>query len=213
MRSFIVRSIGVVLVCSFIGAVIWGLYWSMASIWDALISVDAKLAVGVVAAVTTVLGATLTVTVGKYLERKHAVEAAFRERKVEIYDGFLVEFFKLIGQDGQPDDSGLVDFLQAWRRKLVVWGGAGVLLSYKNWQSHLLSKGDEPDAESMFLMGDFLLAIRKDLGLSNKGMDRRVFAHLILRNPNLFLELSKNNPKITIAEIARIEESLDSSGD
>ena len=155
MRSFIVRSIGVVLVCSFIGAVIWGLYWSMASIWDALISVDAKLAVGVVAAVTTVLGATLTVTVGKYLERKHAVEAAFRERKVEIYDGFLVEFFKLFGQDGQPDDSGLVDFLQVWRRKLVVWGGAGVLLSYKNWQSHLLSKGNGHDVSNgRFPAGD-----------------------------------------------------------
>ena len=88
MRSFIIQSIGVVLVCFFIGAVIWGLYWSMASIWDGLISVDAKLAVGLVAAVTTILGATLTVTIGKYLERKHAVEAAFREGKVEIYDGF-----------------------------------------------------------------------------------------------------------------------------
>ena len=213
MKARIGQIISLVIGILVIAALLAGIYWVMSSVWDALISVDAKLAVGIVAAVTTVLGATLTVTMGKYLERKHAVEAAFRERKVEIYDGFLAEFFKLFGQDGQPDDSGLVDFLQEWRRKLVVWGGARVLLTYIKWQSHLLSKGNEPDAETMFLMGDFLLAMREDLGLSNKRMDRRVFAHLILRNPDLFLELSKNNPKITIAEIARIEENFDPSGD
>ena len=196
-----------------IAALLGVIYWVISSVWDALISVDAKLAVGIVAAVTTVLGATLTVTVGKYLERKHAVEAAFRERKVEIYDGFLEELFKLLGQEGKPDDSGLVDFLREWQRKLTVQGGAKVLRTYVKWRDHLLSKGNEPDAESVLLMGEFLLAMRGDLGLSNSGIDRRVFAHLILRNPVLFLELSRKNPNITIAEIARIEESLDTSRD
>ena len=123
-----------------------------------------------------------------------------------------MELFKLLGQDGKADDSGLADFLREWQRKLTVWGGARVLRTYIKWRDHLLSKGDEPDAESVFLMGEFLLAMRKDLGLSNNGIDRRVFAHLILRNPGLFLESSKKNPNITNAEIAQMEENLDPSG-
>ena len=63
----------------------------------------------------------------------------------------------------------------------------------------------------MFLMGDFLLSMRKDLGFSNKGIDRRTFAHLILRNPDLFLDMASENPKITMAEIANIENKLDLS--
>ena len=89
MKSFIKKSASILLALAVVGALIWGIYWIISSIWDALVSVDTKLAVGIVAAFTTVLGATLTVTIGKYLERKQAVEADFRERKVEIYDEFL----------------------------------------------------------------------------------------------------------------------------
>lgn len=121
MKSLIKQAVTILLLLLLTGAVLWGVYWAISSIWSALISVDAKLAVGLVAAVTTILGATLTVTIGKYLERKHAVEAAFRERKVEIYDGFLKEVFKLFGREGKPHDSGLVKFLREWQRKLIVW--------------------------------------------------------------------------------------------
>lgn len=66
-------------------------------------------------------------------------------------------------------------------------GGPNVLLTYIEWQNHLTKSIDEPDAETIFLMGDFLLSIRGDLGLSNRGIDRVTFASLILRNPDLFL--------------------------
>ena len=187
-------------------ALIWGIYWIISSIWDALVSVDTKLAVGIVAAVTTVIGATLTVTIGKYFERKQAVEADFRERKVEIYDEFLGEFFKLFESQNNMDDSRLVSFLKEWNRKVVVWGGSEVLRSHIKWMSHL--KSSEPNAESMFLMGDFVLAVRKDLGLSNKGIDRKTFASLILKNPDLFLDMALKNPRVTLAELAVEEQRL-----
>ena len=94
-----------------LGALFAGSYWAISSIWEALVSVDAKLAVGLVAAVATILGATLTATLGKYYERKQAVDAHFRERKVEIYDAFLKQFFKLFQLKGNSDDE-LVPFLQ-----------------------------------------------------------------------------------------------------
>ncbi len=206
MKSFIKKSASILLLFAIFGAFIWGIYWSVSSIWDTLVSVDTKLAVGIVAAVTTVIGATLTVTIGKYFERKQAVEADFRERKVEIYDEFLGEFFKLFESQNNMDDSRLVSFLKEWNRKVVVWGGSEVLRSYIKWMGHL--KSSEPNAESMFLMGDFVLAVRKDLGLSNKGIDRKTFASLILKNPDLFLEMATKNPRVTLAELAIEEQKL-----
>lgn len=206
MKLFIKKSASILLALAVVGALIWGIYWIIASIWDALVSVDTKLAVGIVAAFTTVLGATLTVTIGKYLERKQAVEAHFRERKVEIYDEFLGEFFKLFEGQNNVDNSTLVSFFQEWNRKVIVWGGSEVLRSYIKWMSHLRS--NEPNAESMFLMGDFVLAVRKDLGLSNKGIDRKTFASLILKNSDLFLEMAIKNPRVTLAELAIEEQRL-----
>ena len=69
-------------------------------------------------------------------------------------------------------------------------------------------KSSEPNAESMFLMGDFVLAVRKDLGLSNKGIDRKTFASLILKNPDLFLDMALKNPRVTLAELAIEEQRL-----
>ena len=206
MKSFIKKSASILLALAVVGVSIWGIYWIISSIWDALVSVDSKLAVGIVAAVTTVLGATLTVTIGKYFERKQAVEAHFRERKVEIYDEFLGEFFKLFESQNNMDDSRLVSFLKEWNRKVIVWGGSGVLRSYIKWMDHL--KSSEPNAESMFLMGDFVLSVRKDLGLSNKGIDRKTFVSLILKNPDLFLDMAIKNPRVTLAELAKEEQKL-----
>ena len=206
MKSFIKKSASILLALAVVGASIWGIYWIISSIWDALVSVDTKLAVGIVAAFTTVLGATLTVTIGKYFERKQAVEAHFRERKVEIYDEFLGEFFKLFESQNNMDDSRFVSFFQEWNRKVTVWGGSEVLRSYIKWMGHL--KNGEPNAESMFLMGDFVLAVRKDLGLSNKGIDRKTFASLILKNPDLFLDMALKNPSVTLAELAIEEQKL-----
>ena len=212
MKSLTKIGLSILAMLIVIAALLVGIYWATISVWDALSSVDAKLAVGVVAAATTVLGATLTVTIGKYLERKHAVEAAFRERKVEIYDGFLQELFKLFGQEGIPDDTGLANFIRDWQRKLIVWGGSKVLLTYIEWRSHLSRTSNEPDAETIYLMGEFLLSMRKDLGLSNKGIDRGVFAHMILRNPDLFFEMASKDPNVTFAEIASQEKNLDGPG-
>ena len=211
MSSLIKQSSSLLVGLIVIGALFVGMCWAISSIWEAFTSVDAKLAVGVVAAVATVLVATLTATLEKYYERKQAVEAHFRERKVEIYDAFLKRLFKLFQLKGKSDDE-LVPFLQKWQRKLVVWGGSKVLLTYIKWKNHLLSTYNEPNAETMLLMGDFLLAMRKDLGLLNKGIDRRTFVHLILRNPDLFLDMASRNPNVTMMEVAKMEEKLDPSG-
>jgi hypothetical protein len=184
------------------------IWWVVSSAWAKLSSIDTKLAVGLLTASTTIVVAALTVSLGRYLERKKEIEAHFREKKVEIYDEFLKEFFKLFGQDSAnaPDEQDLVSFLKEWQRKMILWGGAGVLSSYLKWKKHL-GRG-EPNAQSLFLTDDFFKAIRKDLGLSNRGLEKGAFAHFMLKNAELFLQMAKENPDITLAELGQIEEKL-----
>ncbi|APC96618.1 hypothetical protein [Francisella frigiditurris] len=102
-------------------------------------------------AATTVIAATLTVVLGKYFERKKDIEAHYREKKTQIYDEFLCEFFKVF-YDSKKNHN-LVDFLRQWQKKVILWGGQDVLLKYIDWIGHL-KKGNN-DARSMFLMEEF----------------------------------------------------------
>lgn len=69
-------------------------------------------------------------------------------------------------------------------------------------------KQQKPDAESMFLMHDFFSELRKDLGLSSKGLERGAFIRLVLTNADLFFVMAKENPNVTMDEIPAKEKEL-----
>ncbi len=186
----------------------WLVWWVFSSAWEKLSVLDPKLAIGILTASTTVVVAAITVSLGRYFERKKEIESHFREKKVEIYDEFLKEFFKLFSEDesSTPDETDLVSFLREWQRKMILWGGSDVLSSYLKWKQNL--GVGEPNAQSMFLTEEFFKSIRKDLGLSNRGLEKGIFVHFILRNSELFLKMAKENPNITLSELGEIEEKL-----
>ncbi len=175
------------------------------TIWAQLLSLDKQLSVALLTAFTTVIVATLTVMLGRYLERKKEIESHFRASKIQMYDEFLAAYFKLFG--GEDDtDIDLVSFLREWQRKMIVWGGAPVLVAYIAWTQHL-RKG-ELDAQTLFLMDEFFRAMRKDIGLSNSGLEKGVFAHFILRHSEFFLRMAKQNPSITLSELLEKEKEV-----
>ena len=89
---------------------------------------------------------------------------------------------------------------------MILWGGSDVLSSYVKWQKQI--RISAPNAQSMFLTEDFFKSIRDDLGLSNRGLKKGTFIYLMLRNTELFLELAKKNPDITLEEFAEIEKNM-----
>jgi len=192
-----------------LGVLAWVLYWLIGGVWDQFKQLDPKVSVALVTASTTVIVATLTVVLGKYYERKKDIEAHYREKKTEIYDEFLKEFFDLFyseeGDNSKPEkkEEKMVSFLREWQRKMILWGGQGVLAKYIQWMGHL-KKGD-PDAQTMFMTEEFFREIRKDLGHKNFQLPKGTFVHLILQNPELFLAMAKENPNVTLAEIAERE--------
>lgn len=156
------------------------------------------------AAVATVLVATLTVMLGRYYERKRELDALYRDKKTEIYDEFLKEFFAIFFGASEGEAKGtetdLVRFLREFTRKLVLWSGPEVIEAFVAWKDHL-AKGT-PDAQSIFLTEAFLRAIRNDLRHTNKGLRKGFFARLFLREGGLFLVMAAKNPNVTLAELA-----------
>ena len=187
----------------------WAIYWVVGTIWGQFKQLDTKISVALLTAATTVIVSTLTVVLGKYYERKKDIEAHYREKKTEIYDEFLKEFFDLFhNEQSEQKEQDMVAFLRDWQRKMILWGGQDVLAKYVSWMGKL--KQGEPDAQTMFMTEEFFLEIRKDLGHKNNKLAKGTFIHLILQNPELFLSMAKENPNITLAELSEIENKLQS---
>jgi hypothetical protein len=82
---------------------------------------------------------------------------------------------------------------------MILWGGQDVVIKYIEWLSSL-KKGNYT-AQTFYQMEDFFFAIRKDLGHKNNKLKKGTFIHFILKNPEIFLELTKNNPNISLEKI------------
>ena len=84
---------------SIIGGIGYGFYVAVAGLWELFLSLDKQLSIGLLTAFTTVFVSTLTVMLGRYFERKREIESHFRASKIQMYDEFLSEFFKLFGDE------------------------------------------------------------------------------------------------------------------
>jgi hypothetical protein len=195
------------------------LYFGLTTAWGLLISVPKELGAALVTGATTILAAAAAIALGRYYERKKEIAAHFREQKVKIYDEFLKEFFSLWetkladpSNTGGADASGhLVEFLREWHRSIILWGVPEVVGSYVAFLRKL--KGGTPDAASLLRMDDFFRSIRHDLGISNYGLERGTFLHLILRDSELFFRAVGKDPSLSLQELSILEKANRSESD
>lgn len=192
----------VLLVAGLIG---WFLYLLGARAWAAFPSLPDIVAVALVTAFTTVVVSTATVMLGRFFERKKESDALYRDKKIGIYDDFLKKLFEIfLEEKKQPTKSeNLVPFLREMQRKMILWAGPKVVRSYVDWITALQTR---TNASSVFLnMEQFFLAIRRDLGHTNKGLKEGDFIRFLLRDTDLFLAAIKENPSITLDELIELE--------
>ncbi|TLD43701.1 MAG: hypothetical protein FAZ92_04020 [Accumulibacter sp.] len=206
LKTFLLGLLGFAILAGVATLVGWALY----EFFQYLSAVPKELGAALVAATATVLVATITVMVGRYYERKKELDTLYRDKKTEIYDEFLKEFFSLFWRvEKDEPEKDLVPFLREFTRKLVLWSGPEVIEAFVAWKDHL-AKGT-PDAQSIFLTEAFLLAIRRDLRHSNKGLRKGFYARMFLREGNLFLAMAAKNPNVALAALAEAEKILTQS--
>jgi len=199
---------GILLIVAVVGGAGWAAFWTISSAWDAFSQLDKTVAVAIVTASATVIASTLAVVVGRYLEGKKERDALHRDKKIKMYDEFLIELFKLFAnpEDVTEDENKMVEFLRESQRKFLLWSGPGVIRQYSEWQR--LLKSGEQTAQTVFQMEHFFSASRKDLGHSNWGIKRGDMISFVLRHTELFLSESQKNPNMTLAELAELEKKL-----
>ncbi len=90
-KSFALGLLGLALLLAIIGGAGWLIY----QFFQYISAVPKELGAALVAAATTILVATATVMIGRYYERRKELDALYRDKKTEIYDEFLKEFFGL----------------------------------------------------------------------------------------------------------------------
>lgn len=164
-------------------------------------------------AAATVIAAAFTVTAGRYFERRKEIEAAYRDKKTVIYDQFLVELFRIFLESkvdqanaNQEADPDMVKFLREHHRKLILWSGPQGLKAYSEW--YRLLQTSPPSAQTVLKLEKFFLALRADLGHSNKGLKEGDILRFILNDTDLLLLAAKANPNISLEELAAIKNQL-----
>ena len=187
-----------------------GIGWIIKEVFDLLENAD-KI---VVVAVLGMAGLVITTISGlwiKKVEKRHEVEAQFREQKVEMFNDFLALFDKLAKNPEKGDPEDLVGLLKKWQINLTFWGGPKVLMSFLALQKDFGENKTISDYKRVVLerWGSLVLAMRNDLGLSNRGLDKVSFAaHLMLRHGDVFLACLKENPEMTNDEFTELENKL-----
>jgi len=98
----------------------WGVYRLICLLIDLLSRADTVIAAAVVAGSLTVISSTIAVVVGRSFEARRDREAAHRERKIDLYDGFLSELFRIFGGGGVRSAGVRPSFLVFLRWELIL---------------------------------------------------------------------------------------------
>lgn len=128
--------------------------------------------------------------------RKREIDAAFRDRKTEVYLG-LLKLIEELMVSAKPelggkklDEKEMTLLLISLRTKAVLWGSGGVLKAL----NRLLKIRQGDVLGTMSAVESVQREIRKDLGLSNLGLEPDFFTKLILSDPDELEKLRNSRP-------------------
>ena len=125
--------------------------------------VDPGVSAAIVAATATILVSVASVTLGRYLERRHQIEVEIRERKIPIYNTMIAGLIKglLESKDGQT--ANLEALFRELTPQLVTWASDDVIKAWKTFKT-FSATGDPDPIPVMFVFENVLKAVRQDLG-------------------------------------------------
>lgn len=148
-----------------------------------------------------IVGAMATVLVGVggalYTQsqiKQREIEEAHRASKVEIYKEFLDIVARKMAEDNvnislaPPSQQELVDFLVGFKTNVILWGSPKVINAHLNFQ-----KASSEGGHLLKAVDQLYKAIREDIGLSNRGLDRYQLVKIYLSNPGEMDEMSASN--------------------
>lgn len=148
----------------------------------------AAIIMGVITTTIVVIsGVLISILTIKAQKKRQEIEDEQHQRKIEIYQPFL-EVIARLTSDRNPYISTnppmtrkeLNEFMVRFKKDIVLWGSPSVIKAQIVFEAAINSE------VSVFLAADKLyLAIRSDIGLSNKGLTKHQLIHMYLKDIRL----------------------------
>ena len=144
----------------------WLLFWFMGVFSES----DKSIQAAIIAATVAVFSLAFTF----WKERSRTIKEAHRDKKIEVYSIFYDIVFDLLRRKkgGRDIDLGAdPNFQDRWfslSRGVLFYGSPAVVSAMNNFKTNNENRNA---GETMKRIGDIYLAMRKDIGLSNWGLD------------------------------------------
>lgn len=163
--------------------IIWLTYVFLLKAWKTLDSINATLAVAIIAGTVSVL----TIIISKHLEHRATIKNELRAKKIPIYEELIAFLFKIwrttIDGAAPPTEKEILDFMITFNQKLLIWGSDDVVMAFAKFR-----KGSQNSADILFLIENIWFAIRKDLGHSNRGIQKGMLLGLIVNDIDTYMK-------------------------
>jgi hypothetical protein len=165
----------------FFGLAIWCL-WYVVRLFN---SVEPP----VQAAIITAFVGFTSLIISNFYTRQREINLKLRDKKVEVYSKFIklwIQTFLSIGLKSQENSSNISTFpnnddhignftkdFKEITDDLILWGSDDIIKNYCDLQKTFPNENSSEDEKTAGLVnfGKFMLAIRKDLGHRNQGID------------------------------------------
>lgn len=146
-------------------------------VYRAILNLEESTRAALITASATVFVAVASVFLTRYFERRAARERAEQEKRIPVYEDFVRDFLQLIGATKPPaerkevDEEGAFAVIGKFTEKLIIWGSPDVIRTWVDYRYHSWNAENQTPEEQLEMLtktDDLLLALRRDLGLSNK---------------------------------------------
>lgn len=135
-----------------------------------------KITIPAVASVSVVM-------LGRYFEKQKEIELRIREKKITIYEKFVMDTLNFLLKSQQYSKSkqeklqnDLVKTFEEFHKNILFWGSDSIIKSYNNYRFKLGSA----DAK-MEDFEDLIFAFRKDVGHKNKNLCKYDVLKMLLK--------------------------------
>ena len=164
------------------------------ALWASSTGLDKEILAKIIAAAGTVLTSVLVVVITQHNTKLREIEESHRVPKIQAYEEvtlLVTEIFKatkIVDEQEQLSHAvTLQDRYSAVSRKLIVWASVNALKRWLEFKEYARVAEQNPSlrtgAELLLHLDDVIRAIRADLGLETKGIERGGFVKTFLNNP------------------------------
>lgn len=124
--------------------------------------VNPTVAAAAVTAMSTVIITVATLVIGRYIEKRKAIETEIRASKIPVYSRLVSGLFTLLQTEAGPQQTVAAETLfRELTPDLITWSSDEVLVE---WSRFKRTVSNLPPEEAVFALEKVLMAIRRDYG-------------------------------------------------